>query len=361
MPKVRCYRSSMWKKTLVMLIGLMPYAADAAPLKAERRIVDVAPAVNAMEMPVLAGLLNKAGWTPTPELSGVFQVGRIFKDDGTGHSLMVRDCFDTEAGSDPYTSSEVVSHMKAGVRVGLGLKVKASASMVRKVRFDVPMHHTIERLAMVPTEACAAMLDTATAAEKGTMYAVQEVLTAVISEQRCGQIDGKGRFILAAADAEVSEVCSQESQKPVAVAYRSVPVAELNMPPKKAKVSLMRPSVVPIDGASLADSEGCNLGKIESVYTTLSSITLNGQMMDARGVENQAWIAMELQRCGYPKAAEAFNAWRDSRRTTNIACATIAGCYPFAVGIWSAVKAKEHRLRMERALLSEPGPDAGPE
>ena len=351
----------MWAKTLAILIGFMPYAADAAPVRSETRIVDVAPAVNAMEMPVLAGLLNKAGWTPTPELSGVFQVGRIFKDDGTGHSLMVRDCFDTEAGSDPYTSSEVVSQMKAGVRVGLGLRVKTSASMVRKVRFDVPMHHTLERLAMVPTPACAAMLDTASLAEKDTMYAVQEVLTAVISEQRCGQIDGKGRFVLAAADAEISEVCSQESQKPVAVAYRSVPVSELSMPPKEPKVSLTRPVMVPLEGADLTGDEDCHWGKIESVFTTLSSITLNGQMVDVRSVENQAWITTELQRCGYPEAAEAFNAWRDSRRTTNIACATIAGCYPFPVGIWSAVKAKEHRLRMERALLREEGPKDAPE
>ena len=350
----------MWARRWVGFLGVLASGtAVAGPTKVNKRIEVAVPAANAAEIPVLAGLLNKAGWTPTPELSGVFQVGRIFKDDGTGHSLMVRDCFDGEVGSDSYTSSEVVSHLQAGVRVGLGLKVKASGSMVRKVRFDVPMHHTLERLAMVPTQECAAMLDTASAVEKGSMYAVQEVLTAVITEQRCGQIDGKGRFILAAADAEISEVCSQESQKPVAVAYRSVPVSELSMPPKESKMSLTRPAVVPLDGAPSDGNEGCQWGKIESVFTTLSSITLNGQMMDARGVENQAWIATEMQRCGYPKAAEAFNAWRDSRRTTNIACATIAGCYPFAVGIWSAVKAKEHRLRMERALLSEAGPDDG--
>ena len=341
------------------MLGLMPSVVTAAPVetktsrKAKKRVVEVEPAVNATEIPALAGLLDKAGWTPTPELSGVFQVGRIFKDDGTGHSLMVRDCFDSEVGRDPYTSSEVVNHLEAGVRVGLGLKVKTTATMVRKVSFDSPIHHTLERLAMVPTQECAAMLDTATDIEKSTMYAVQEVLTAVITDQRCGRIDAKGRFVVAAADAEIAEVCSQESFKPVAVAYRSVPVGELKMPEVRKPLTLAPPVIIPIDGTEQTGNAECHWGEIESVYTTLSSITLNGQMMDVRGVENQAWIATEMQRCGYPKAAEAFNAWRDSRRTTNIACATIAGCYPFPVGIWSAVKAKEHRVRMERALLGK--------
>jgi hypothetical protein len=86
----------------------------------------------------------------------------------------------------------------------------------------------------------------------------------------------------------------------------------------------------------------------------MTSLTINGQMMDVRGVETEAWITTELQRCGYQEAAEAFNEWREKRRLTNIACATIAGCYPFPVGIWSAVQAKKHRLRMEQALLAEP-------
>jgi hypothetical protein len=70
--------------------------------------------VNAAEIPVLAGLLGKAGWTTTPELSGVFQVGRIFKDDGTGHSLMVRDCFEAEPGSAPAPTAPAFGLAAAG-------------------------------------------------------------------------------------------------------------------------------------------------------------------------------------------------------------------------------------------------------
>jgi len=345
----------MLKQILMLWVGLMFSAsATAAPKKTDKKLGDVDLAVNAAEIPVLSSLLSKSGWTATPELSGVFQVGRIFKDDGTGHSLMVRDCFNAEVGSDPYTSSEVVSNLQAGVRVGFGLRVKASASLVRKVSFDVPVHHTLERLAMVPNAECSAMLATATDLEKDTMYAVQEVLTAVITDQRCGQIDATGRFIVASADAELQEVCSQESYKPVAVAYRSVPVNELKTPPAPRTVSTVVPAMTLLEGATPSSEEGCHWGEIKSVFTTMSSMTLNGQTMDVRGVENQAWIATEMQRCGHPKAAAAFNAWRESRRTTNIACATIAGCYPFPVGIWSAVKAKQHRLEMEQELLAGP-------
>jgi len=349
------YDSMMWGQTMILLCGLLVSSvAVAASEKKSKRIADVHPVASAAEIPALAGLLGKVGWTTTPELSGVFQVGRIFKDDGTGHSLMVRDCFEAEPGSDPYTSTEVVSHMQAGVRVGWGMKVKSSASLVRTVKFDVPVHHTLERLAMTPSLECAAMLDTATDVEQASMYAVQEVLTAVITEQRCGRLDATGRFVVASADAELEQVCSQQSHKPVAVAYRSVPVQDLTMPEVPVPVAQVLAPLTPMDGAGpMGDSE-CHWGEITSVHSTMVSMTLNGQMMDVRGVDNQSRITTELQRCGHIEAAEAFNAWRESRRTTNIACATIAGCYPFGVGIWSAVKAKQHRLRMEQSLLSKP-------
>ncbi len=328
--------------------------AAAAPAKLKKRVGESVPAANASEIPALAGLLDKAGWTPTPELSGVFQVGRIFKDDGTGHSLMVRDCFDAQPGSDPYTSAEVVSHLQAGVRVGFGIGVKGSASLVRKVNFDVPVHHTLERLAMAPNPECTAMLDTATEVERGSMYAVQEVLTAVITEQRCGRLDASGQFIVVTADAELEAVCSQQSHEPVAVAYRSVPVSELTKPTESSQVGLKPPVMTMIDGAEATNDGGCHWGDIQSVHSTMTTLTINGKMMDVRGVETRAWITTEFQRCGYQAAAEAFNDWRASRRTTNIACATGIGCYPFGIGIWSAVKAKQHRLRMEQALLGEP-------
>lgn len=334
----------------MVLVGFtLPCAASGAPFKA---VKGVGPATTAAEIPFLAKLLDKAGWTPTPELSGVFQVGRIFMDDGTGHTLMVRECFGAEPGSDSYTATEVVSQMQAGVRVNVGVKVGGSGSFQKRAKFGEPVHHTLERLAMVPTEACTAMLSTAAQEDVAKMYAVQEVLTAVITEQTCGRVDANGRFVVGGAEAELQQSCSQESLEPVAVAYRSVPVQDLQelgstqesdqpTPKRGAMIEIAPPNE---DGA-------CHWGEIESVHSTMSTLTLNGQMMDVRGVSNRAWIVTELQRCGYPEAAAEFSAWRANRRATNISCATLLGCYPFGVGIATAVKAKKHRLRMEQALL----------
>lgn len=346
------YRDRMWTRTLTGFAALaMATGVHAGPKKALKHAPVVQPAVNAADIPVLAGLLDKAGWTATPELSGVFQVGRIFKDDGFGHSLMVRDCFSTEVGSDPYTSAEVVNHLEAGVQVGFGIQASASAAMVRTVRFEQPVHHTLARLAMVPTAECTAMLTSASAGERSTMYAVQEVLTAVITEQRCGTLDANGRFVAASAEMSLERSCSQTSEEPVAVAYRSVAVADLMPGAVAPQTVLLTPPARSVGSPTEPVSEACHWGPIQSVHSTMTTLTINGQMMDVRGLNNRAWIATEMQRCGYPDAAEAFNAWREARRTTNISCATGIGCYPLGVGIWSATKAKKHRLRMESALM----------
>ena len=263
---------------------------------------------------------------------------------------MVRDCFEVEAGSDPYTSSEVVSNLQAGVRVGLVFG-RHLCQPGAKVSFDVPAHHTLERLAMIPTAACAAMLSNLSAVEKSTMYAVHEVLTAVITKQQCGQVDAKGRFV----QSWWTRSCLLRAARELSAGCRCLPEctgdrARMPLPPRAWRSCAQAHS---LSGATPMADEGCRWGDIDSVYTTLATLTLNGQQIDVRSID-KAWVATELQRCGYISAAEAFNDWRDSRRTTNIACATIAGCYPFGVGIVSAVNAKKHRLRMERALLSAP-------
>ncbi len=351
---MRCYRFIMTLRTVFLLAGIsIPCAADAASKKALKFGPGAGLAANASEMPVLSRLLDNAGWTATPELSGVFRVGRIFKDDGTGHSLMVRECFAAEAGSDPYTSAEVVSKMQAGVRVNLGVKVEGTASRETRASFGVPVHHTLERLAMVPTDECAAMLATAPAGELDQMYAVQEVLTAVIKEQSCGRIDASGTFVVAKAEAEIGRTCSQESLEPVAVAYRSVPVRDLDL----GSVAVDPEPVLAVEPMAFVEvapegEQGCHWGEIETVASTMSTLTVNGQMMDVRGSSNRAWIVTEFQRCGHAEAAREFTEWRANRRATNIACATGIGCYPISVGVWTAIKAKKHRLRMESALLS---------
>ena len=241
------------------------------------------------------------------------------------------------------------------MRVKLGKELGVSAGLEKKVSFKDPVHYTIERLAMVPTPECADMLRTASASDVGQMYAVQEVLLAEITEQTCGRLDANGSFVVGEAEADFERACSQESLEPVAVAYRSVPVSMLELPviePVTEPVTLADSYGSPDDWPEPV-SEDCYWGKVRAVHSTHTTLTLNDHVIDVRGVPNRTRIVTELQRCGFVEAARAFEQWRESRRVTNISCATFVGCYPVPVGIWSGMMAKKHRLRMERSILEQ--------
>jgi hypothetical protein len=321
---------------LGLLLQLAP-SAQAAP-------VVVAPAASAADIPALADLLDRAGWTPTPELSGVYRVGSIFLADGDQHSLMLRSCFDAPAAVDTYTSMELTSSLQAGVRVRAGLfSARGEAGLVRQMRFGVPEHHTLERLAMQPTEDCADRLRRAPADARAQMYAVQEVLTAEIAEQTCGRLDAQGRFVgLGAADVELQRACTQVSLEPVAVAYRIVQVEALDLgtaPPSSAPAPVQN------------WDPNCIWGTPRTVSSTMTTLTINGETLDVRGEEQRTRIQHAMQACGRPEAAKAFAIWRQQRRTVNIAGATIFGMFPFGIGIAAAYQAEDWRLRMERLLL----------
>ena len=224
----------LWIAALLLLTA----PADARRRKAADAVQDELenprdPAANASEIPVLARLLERTGWTPTPELSGAFQAGFIFQVDGASHRLQVEDCFTQEPTRSTYTSAEVVTQLQAGVSVavagGAG-SVGGSGGILKKVKFGTPEHIAMPALKMIPTDACRdILLDAASAGLDLTqLYAVQEVLTAEIAEQTCGRIDAEGRFIgLGSAEVELSMACSQASLEPVAVAFRVTPVVEL--------------------------------------------------------------------------------------------------------------------------------------
>ncbi len=308
--------------------------ASAAPL---------APSASAADIPVLADLLGRTGWTPTPELSGVFQPGAVFLDEGGRHSLMLRRCVPGEPAVDTYTGMDLVSSLQAGVRVRAGMaSVRASGDLVRKVRFGVPQHHTLERLALQPSEDCAARLAAAPPADRARMYVVQEVLTAEIAEQTCGRLDAEGRFVgLGQAEGELAAACSQVSLEPVAVAYRVVPVTQLDL------------GLTP-DAPVATWAPGCPWGEPRTVSTTHRSLTVNGVTMDVRGEAARTEVAQALQACGRPEAARAFDAWRRLRRTGDIAAYTLIGYYPLGIGIVAHYSANRWRERTERLLL-DPG------
>jgi hypothetical protein len=324
------------------LLGILaPTTAHAA--RRNKLIETSEPAVNASEIPPLASLLDRAGWIPTPELSGVYRVGSIFHPNGSAHTLMVRQCFEAPVAGDTYTAMEVVTQLQAGVRMGAGVvRARAEGELVKKVRFGTPIHHTIERLAMTPSKACREMLSRTDKAQQATMYAVQEVLTAEIAEQTCGKLNASGSFVgLGKAEAEFAQACAQESLDPVAVAYRVVPVSELingwtmhDMPTTHTRATTTHPA--------------CPWGEIRSVSSTMTTLTVNGQTYDVRKHADLSKVMDIMQSCGRFEAARAFQSWRGARQFTNISFASIA---LYSAGIGSAIHANNRRKLTEKLLL----------
>ncbi len=204
--------------------------AGAGPGETLRSDLDRDPVASAAEIPILARLLHRAGWTPTPELSGVFQVGMVFVDSGASHRVLSSHCFDVTPVTRSYAENEVVTHFQAGVGVGVpgvGL-ARLEGETINKVRFHAPTHTTIDLLGLAPTAACEEALGDVSSATLAASYVVQEVLAAEISEQAQGHIDASGRFVaIGSAHGSFFKRRELGSTEPVAVAYRTVPLSDL--------------------------------------------------------------------------------------------------------------------------------------
>jgi len=196
---------------------------------AARAATDRGAAASAAEIPALAKLLEKAGWTPTPELSGVFKPGTIFEETALGHRSLADSCIAATPRENTYTAAEVVTSLQAGVSVGGPLASGGGyAGIEKKVKFGTPTQVTIPSLDLELSKACAEKLGKLPLARIQSAYVVQEVLKAEISEQTCGKVDARGSFVgLGAAEAEYAAACAQASLEPVAVGYRTMPLADL--------------------------------------------------------------------------------------------------------------------------------------
>jgi formylglycine-generating enzyme required for sulfatase activity len=198
-------------------------------VEAARAATDRGPAASASEIPALANLLAKAGWTPTPELSGVFKAGSIFETTALGHRPLATSCFAAQPEESTYTAAEIVSSLQAGVSVGGPLASGgAYAGIVKKVKFGTPTQVSIPGMDLELSKSCEEKLKKLPISRIQSSYVVQEVLKAEISEQTCGKVDARGSFVgLGSAEAEYAAACAQSSLEPVAVGYRTVPLAEL--------------------------------------------------------------------------------------------------------------------------------------
>lgn len=212
----------------ILLLMLLVPSVDAGRLSSGK------PATS--EVPALEKILRTGNWEPTPEMSGRYAVGTILDTSAGDHRIMAANCFEQNPLVAPYVGAEVVASMQAGVSMPLG-RGRAGGELVKKVKFGTPTTESLERLYMKLTPTCSQLLVELPPENLAQMYIVQEVLKADIAEQTCGSLDASGRIVgLGAADASFSQACSMESLEPVAVGYRTLPLAELLPKEMRAEV-----------------------------------------------------------------------------------------------------------------------------
>ena len=342
------------------LLMLSLLVCGRAPAADRDRASARGPAASASEIPALAQLLEKAQWTPTPELSGVFQPGSIFEVTQSGHRVLATSCIETPVQENTYTSAELISSLQTGVTVrSPTARVQAGGELVKKVKFSTPTHLVIPRLDLVLTESCAERLQRLPASTLAQAYVVQEVLRAEIAEQTCGRLDASGRLVgLGEADAALASACMQVSLEPVAVGYRTVPLSELVVAVPAPPVPVARPTPIgPPQGVYGRDQwvrspeADCPWPSPQKVNAELVWLHVDGLSIDVRGQETRERVQAELLACGYIDAAWQFAAWRQSRRTTNICALTMYGaivCSPF-----TAIAAGKHAKALEEALIQQ--------
>lgn len=189
------------------------------------------PVANASEIPALASLLQRTGWAATPELTGNIRIGDVYASTQQGEQWQAEGCLAAKARVSPYTQVELSTQLQMGVSVKMGLaKAEGSGSLTKKMRFGAPEHHALPGMGMVLTADCLSQMEALVASKRDLSgwYVVKEVLMAEIAEQSCGEVDAEGRFVaFGGANAELAQACSQSSPGPVAVAWRTVPVADL--------------------------------------------------------------------------------------------------------------------------------------
>lgn len=221
--------------------------------------------------PSLAAILEAAGWNPTPELSGAFQVGDIFD---ASHRWQASGCFDADVRTSTYTETEMITQFQAGVQTeGLAKLIAvagATAGITKQVKFGTPSHIALPGLGLTLSETCRSSLESLVqqGQDLSGWYVVKEILSAQITEQTCGRVDASGHFRpLGDADAALALSCSQVSLEPVSAAFRTLPLHALlesvPEPPRPDPASTVSSEGVPESGG--AEPENLSARERETV------------------------------------------------------------------------------------------------
>jgi hypothetical protein len=231
----------------------------------------------------------------------VFQAGSIFEKTAMGDRTLADNCIEARPRESTYTAAELVTSLQAGVSVGGGLvSGGAHAGIVKKVKFGTPTQVTIPGIDLELSKSCTEKLKKLPISRLQSAYVVQEVLKAEISEQTCGKVDAQGSFGgLSAAEAAYAAACAQASLEPVAVGYRTVPLAELM---GVAVEAASGPQVQPAIGGGVA---GGGFDASAAQAQIQASRALEAKLES----EMSACLASEEEKC-WPRPPPTARRWR---------------------------------------------------
>jgi|GEM_PF-1853130 len=204
---------------LLLLCTMVPVASARPDISAD--------ALGAL--PDIEELLEKAGWTMTPEMSAGFSRPGDIMDGQHSMVLSGPNCFSAKEEQGAFATMEVTRSMSAGVRMRATISARAGIALDKKIIFDTPIYRRIPRLQLRPDPSCIEGLKSAYSQgeDLSRFYVITESLSAKIQQQQCGTYDAKAGMFVVSADASVAQECARTSLEPVAVAYKIQPVLDL--------------------------------------------------------------------------------------------------------------------------------------
>lgn len=183
--------------------------------------------------PSLERLVSEAGWTPTPELSGAFQAGAVFEQNGVAQRpwAAAGTCMTKEVTSFSYAEQTINRTLGAGVT--FAKMAGADLDSEFELKFGAPSHRSVPLGASL-TDECRTrlILERDRGRDLANFYVVTDSLEAVVKESRSLSSNASlAEGVIPQAPVGASggfsrgrEIRSNES---VVVGFKTKPIADL--------------------------------------------------------------------------------------------------------------------------------------
>jgi hypothetical protein len=208
---------------IIVLIGVL-WGCPALAKKQKE-----GPPVSGAEIPALNAVLEKSGWTATPSMDGIFEVGAVL--DGQ-HESQMRGCLSVEPTHKPV--AEIAAEIRTGVQgkfrkgpIGGGGDVE----IVQRMWMAAPMNIYVPGLEQELSNDCREKLEKARGRglDLTDWYVVTKVLESKIENTECGRMEGGVFLPLTSLEIEIygAQSCTVSSLEAVPIGYGIRPVTEL--------------------------------------------------------------------------------------------------------------------------------------